>query len=154
MRKWPLSLSKWVCVQREYRERKYQQINEAGRLAYTFSGVPSSSQEQLVEAIITERREFVNQILPYKLLGLKCTTYEYDFVHSCLLNKCEVSSNRCGFLFLVLWTEPLSFHPQHTHPLLILCSSHKTEATCQFLDWRSLMKKNKSPLTKITAVLQ
>ena len=32
-----------VCVQREYREWKYQKMSEAGRLAYRFSEVQSSS---------------------------------------------------------------------------------------------------------------
>ena len=35
-----------VCVQWEYREWKYQKMNEVGGLAYRFSGVQSSSQEQ------------------------------------------------------------------------------------------------------------
>ena len=35
-----------VCVQREYREWKYQKMSEVGGLAYRFSGVQSSSQEQ------------------------------------------------------------------------------------------------------------
>ena len=36
-----------VCVLWEYREWKYQKMSEVGRLAYGFSGVQSSSQEQL-----------------------------------------------------------------------------------------------------------
>ena len=35
-----------VCVQREYREWKYQKMSEDDGLAYRFSGVQSSSQEQ------------------------------------------------------------------------------------------------------------
>ena len=35
-----------VCVQREYREWKYQKKSENGWLAYRFSGVQSSSQEK------------------------------------------------------------------------------------------------------------
>ena len=35
-----------VCVQWKYREWKYQKMSEVGRLAYRFSGVQSSSQEQ------------------------------------------------------------------------------------------------------------
>ena len=35
-----------VCVQWKYREWKYQKINEVGGLAYRFSGVQSSSEEQ------------------------------------------------------------------------------------------------------------
>ena len=35
-----------VCVQWEYREWKYQKMSEVGGLAYRFSGVQSSSQEQ------------------------------------------------------------------------------------------------------------
>ena len=48
-----------VCVQWEHREWKYQKMSEVGGLAYRFSGVQSSRQEQSIEAIITERREFV-----------------------------------------------------------------------------------------------
>ena len=47
-----------VCIQWEYREWQYQKMSEDGRLAYRFSGVQSSSSSQ-VEAIVTERREFV-----------------------------------------------------------------------------------------------
>ena len=36
-----------VCVQREYRELKYQNMSEVGGFAFRFSGVRSSSQEQL-----------------------------------------------------------------------------------------------------------
>ena len=35
-----------VCVQWEYREWKYRKMSEVGGLAYRFSGVQSSSQEQ------------------------------------------------------------------------------------------------------------
>ena len=35
-----------VCVQWEYREWKYQKMSEVGGLAYRFSGVQTSSQEQ------------------------------------------------------------------------------------------------------------
>ena len=35
-----------VCLQWEYREWKYQKMSEVGGLAYRFSGVQSSSQEQ------------------------------------------------------------------------------------------------------------
>ena len=35
-----------VCVQWEYRILKYQRINEVGGLAYRFSRVQASSQEQ------------------------------------------------------------------------------------------------------------
>ena len=36
-----------VCIQWEYREWKYQKMSEVGGLASRFSGVQSSSQEQL-----------------------------------------------------------------------------------------------------------
>ena len=48
-----------VCIQKKYRELKYQKMIKVGRLAYRFSEVPLSSREQSSESSITERGEFV-----------------------------------------------------------------------------------------------